>query len=46
MENLAEAMETSQATVNTQILILDKLKDLYDNENIQGIIKESNNETT
>ncbi len=43
--NLAEAMETSQATVNTQLLILDKLNELYDTENIQSVIKRSQNES-
>ena len=39
MKNLAQAMETSEATVNTQLLILDKVNQLYENENIQTIIR-------
>jgi len=39
MENLAEAMYVIQATVNTQKLeILPMMKDIYKNQNIQGII--------
>ena len=45
MENLAEAMETSQATVNTQILIIDKLNELYGTKNIQAVIGISTNGT-
>lgn len=43
--NLAEAMETSQATMNTQILILELLKEGYGTNNIQKIIKEATNGT-
>lgn len=46
MRNLAEAMETSQATMNTQVLILDLLKDGYGTNNIQGIIREKTNGTS
>jgi len=45
MRGLAEAMETSQATMNTQVLILDLLKEGYGTNNIQGIIKEKTNAT-
>lgn len=41
MANLAEAMSTSEATVNTQLLILDKLNELYEDDNIQRIIQEA-----
>lgn len=41
--NLAEAMETSQATMNTQVLILDLLKNGYGTNNIQRIIREKTN---
>lgn len=40
MSNLAEAMGTSQATANTQIIILDMLKEIKGTNNIQGNIKE------
>jgi len=45
MRNLAEAMETSQATMNAQILILDLLKQQYGTNNLQNIIKEKTNGT-
>lgn len=41
MANLAEAMATSEATVNVQLLILDKLNELYDDENVQKIIQKA-----
>lgn len=41
--NLADAMETSQATVNTQLLIIDKLNELYGTNNIQRVIEVANN---
>lgn len=44
--NLAEAMKTSQATMNTQLLILDLLKKGYGTNNIQGIIQEKTNVNT
>ena len=43
MRGLADAMETSQSTMNTQVLILDLLKDHYGTNNIQGIIREKVN---
>jgi len=43
MRQLAEAMKTSQATMNTQVLILDLLKNEYGTNNIQGIIREKTN---
>jgi len=43
--NLADAMETTQATMNVQLLVLDLLKDGYGTNNIQRIIKEKTNET-
>lgn len=45
MENLNKAMETMEGTKNTDVLILDKLRDLYGTNNIQGIIKEKTNGT-
>jgi len=45
MRGLADAMKTSQATMNTQVLILDLLKKQYGTNNIQGIIQEKTNET-
>ncbi len=46
MRGLAEAMETSQATMNTQVIILDLLKNVYGTNNIQAIIKEKTNGIT
>jgi hypothetical protein len=43
--NLADAMKTSQATMNTQVLILDLLKKHYGTENLQPIIRSQLNET-
>jgi len=40
MRNLAETMKTVQATMNTQALILDLLKQGYGTNNLQQIIKE------
>lgn len=40
MANLASVMESNEAVVNTQLLILPKLKDLYGTQNIQSAIKE------
>ena len=45
MRGLADAMETSQATMNTQVLILDLLKEGYGTNNIQNKIKEKTNAT-
>jgi hypothetical protein len=45
MRNLATALETSEATVNTQSLIIDKLNELYRGENIQQIVRRSTNAT-
>jgi len=42
MQNLAEAMETSQATANTQIIIMDMLKEIKGTNNIQSTIRELN----
>ena len=44
-KNLADALKTSAATMNTQVLILDLLKNGYGTNNIQGIIKEKINGT-
>lgn len=43
--NLADAMETTQATLNVQVLILDLLREEYGTNNIQRIIREKTNET-
>jgi hypothetical protein len=40
MRNLADAMETTQATMNAQVLVLDLLKKNYGTNNIQGVIQE------
>jgi len=45
MRQLADAMKTSQATMNVAILALDLLKDEYGTNNLQGIIKEKTNVT-
>jgi len=37
---LAEAMETSQATTNALVILADKIKEMDENQNIQAIIKE------
>jgi len=46
MRGLAEAMETSQATMNTQVLILDKLNQLYGTKNLQPVIRSATNVTS
>lgn len=40
-ENLAKALETSEATANTQVIILDKLIEITGNKNIQSEIREA-----
>ncbi len=45
MASLSEAMKTSEATMNTQVLILDLLKNGYGTNNIQPIIREKTNAT-
>jgi uncharacterized membrane protein len=45
MEKLAEALKTSEATMNTQVLILDLFKEIYGTKNIQAIIREKTNAT-
>jgi len=42
MSDLSDAMSTIDGTVNTQKLILEKLKELYGTSNIQGVIKNEN----
>lgn len=39
MASLAEAMKTSEGTMNTQVLILDLLKGIYKTNNLQPIIR-------
>ena len=46
MRQLAESMKITQATMNTQVLVLDLLKDNYGTNNLQGIILEKLNETS
>jgi predicted small secreted protein len=43
MEFMAEAQKTNLEVANTNILILQKLKELYGTENIQGVIKNVKN---
>jgi hypothetical protein len=43
--NLADAMETVQATSNVQVIILDMLKEQYGTNNLQPIIQEKTNGT-
>lgn len=47
MRQLSEAMETSQATMNVALLVLDlfKSEEIYGTNNIQGIIREKTNAT-
>ena len=45
MESLAEAMETTEGTMNTQVLILDLLKGIYGTNNIQQVVREKVNGT-
>lgn len=43
MENLAQAMKTIEATVNSQQLLLEKFKSSYGTNNIQSLINQVNN---
>jgi len=45
MASLAEAMKTSEATMNTQVLILDLLKNGYGTNNLRPIIRSKTNVT-
>jgi hypothetical protein len=45
MKNLAEALKTSQATMNANVLVLDLLKNGYGTNNLQNVIKEKINGT-
>ena len=45
MASLADAMKTSEATMNTQVLILDLLKNQYGTNNLQPIIRGATNRT-
>lgn len=45
MASLSDAMKTSQATMNTQVLILNLLKQNYGTQNLQPIIQEAVNGT-
>lgn len=43
--SLAESLDTNLETANTNVLILDLLKDLYKTENIPGVINNVKNQT-
>lgn len=45
-QNLKDALEVIDGSINTQSYILDKIKELEGTNNVQGIIKKSINETT
>jgi hypothetical protein len=45
MRSLAESLDTNEATVNTQVLMIDKLNELYGSKNIQRLIRDAKNET-
>lgn len=45
MKNLAKALESSEATVNTQLIILDLVKEIFGDNNVQGIIRNAKNGT-
>lgn len=45
MASLADAMKTSEGTMNTQVLILDLLKGVYKTNNLQPIIRGATNVT-
>jgi len=44
-ENLADAMETSQATTNALVILADKIKDMEGSNNLQAIVREKVNGT-
>ena len=45
MQSLAQALKTSEGTMNTQVIILDLLRDIYGTNNIQGVIRGATDET-
>jgi len=45
MDNLADASENFEEYANTQVLIIDKLNQLYGTTNLQGTIKNAKNQT-
>ena len=45
MQNLNEALQTSLESKNTDVLILDKLNELYGTKNIAGVIQNARNST-
>ena len=45
MQSLADAMKTSEGTMNTQVLILNLLKGIYGTNNLQPVIREATNRT-
>ena len=44
--NLADVMLTNEGIVNTQIILIDMIKELKGTNNIQGIVRSLKNETT
>lgn len=46
MASLAESLDTNLETANTNVLILDRLTDLYQTKNIPEVIQKVKNETT
>jgi len=45
MANLAEALKTSEATANTQLIIIDEIKKLKNTNNIQSVVRNLTNAT-
>lgn len=45
MASLSDAMQTTEGTMNTQVLVLDLLRGLYGTNNIQSIVREKVNGT-
>ena len=46
MSNLAEAMETQEATANVQLILVDEIKELKGTDNLPGVIQNLQNETS
>jgi len=44
-QTIQEVMENMESTVNANILLADKIKDLYGTNNLQGVIREARNES-
>jgi len=45
MSNLAEAMETQEATANVQLILVDEIKKLKGTNNLPGVIQNLQNAT-